>query len=224
MTGKTHRVGGMLGCLAGYSILESKGMLLNGVSPLVQLTVMYPFAIYGSVVSDLDHNWHSAPSKDIVSYGINKVLHLTTNVSDSVKKKFPVLNLFDAKHRSWQTHSDVFLVLMILLSSMLINGSSGSIDGVVLKLVFTGLMLGIVSHLFLDLLTPEGLWSLLGKVLSKTKVTKSFEKIHLVPKTKFFATGGKWEELIRKLMWVICLILFARLLYIISPYKISLGL
>lgn len=224
MTGKTHRVGGMLCCLAGYSILESKGMLLDEVSPLLQLTVMYPFAIYGSIVSDLDHNWHSAPSKDIVSFGINKMLHLTTNVSEGIKKKIPILRIFDAKHRSWQTHSDLFLVLMLILSSVFINGSVTSADGIILKLVFTGLILGIVSHLVLDLLTPEGLWSLPGSALSKTKVTKSFEKIHLVPKTKFFATGGKWEDFIRGLMWVICLILLLRLVYIISPYKISLGL
>ena len=67
MTGKTHRVGGMLCCLGGYTLLEANGMLLGDVNPLLQLTIMYPFAIYGSTVSDLDHHWQSAPSKDIVS-------------------------------------------------------------------------------------------------------------------------------------------------------------
>ena len=56
MTGKTHRVGGMLCVLGGFTILDSKGMLLGNVSPMIQLVMMYPFALYGSVVSDLDHH------------------------------------------------------------------------------------------------------------------------------------------------------------------------
>ena len=78
MTGKTHRVGGMLCVLGGFTYLESKGLLLRNVNPLLQLTVMYPFALYGSIVSDLDHNANSIPSKDIVSIAINRVLHLTS--------------------------------------------------------------------------------------------------------------------------------------------------
>lgn len=220
MTGKTHRVGGMLCCLAGYSLLESKGMLIDNVDPLLQLTVMYPFAIYGSVVSDLDHNWNSAPSKDIVSFCINKILHLTTGIK---KKSKSVLNLFDAKHRSWQTHSDLFLVLIIMLSHYLLNLNIGSVNTVVLKLVSTGLLLGIISHLLLDMITPEGIWCIPSTIVANTLKVKTPKKIHLVPKTKFFATGGKWEELVRKILWVICFILFIRILYIVSPYKISFG-
>ena len=83
MTGKTHRVGGMIWVLGGFTYLESKGLLLRNVNPLLQLTVMYPFALYGSIVSDLDHNANSIPSKDIVSVAINRVLHLTSGLKET---------------------------------------------------------------------------------------------------------------------------------------------
>ena len=67
-------MGGVLCTLVGYSILESNGMLIEGVNPLLQLTVVYPFALYGSVFSDLDHSWQSSPVKDPFSYFVNKCL------------------------------------------------------------------------------------------------------------------------------------------------------
>ena len=221
MTGKTHRVGGMLCCIAGYSVLQNKGMLISDVSPVLQLTVMYPFAIYGSVVSDLDHNWHSAPCKDIGSFIINKILHLTTGIRQKSGKSIPVLNVFDAQHRSWQTHSDLFFVIACYLSFLLLNATALTANGIIVKLVATGLILGIASHLFLDMLTPEGIWSIPITLISKIAKIKLPCKVHLVPKSKFFATGGKWEDLVRTIMWVICFILIIRLVYIISPYKIS---
>ena len=36
MTGKTHRVGGMVCVLGGFTYLESKGLLLRDVNPLLQ--------------------------------------------------------------------------------------------------------------------------------------------------------------------------------------------
>lgn len=221
MTGATHRVGGVVCALAGYTILEQKGMLISDVSPLLQLTVMYPFAIYGSTVSDLDHHWQSAPSKDIVSFCINKILHLTTDLRKRTGSKNPVLAIFDAKHRSWQTHSDLFLILMIILSFQAIGSSISGANSIIMKLVFTGFILGIISHLILDMLTPEGIWCTFSTTLSRVLKIKVPEKIHLVPKTKFFATGGTWEKLVRYLMWVISFILLIRILYGMSPYQIN---
>lgn len=221
MTGATHRVGGVVCALAGYTILEQKGMLISDVNPLLQLAVMYPFAIYGSTVSDLDHHWESAPSKDIVSFCINKILHLTTNFRKKTKSKNPILGIFDAKHRSWQTHSDLFLILMIFLSMYAIGGSITSANSIIMKLVFTGFILGVISHLILDMITPEGIWCTLSTVLSKVCKIKIPEKIHLVPKTKFFATGGSWERFVRWFLWVISFILLIRILYAMSPYQIN---
>lgn len=221
MTGKTHRVGGALCALAGYSLLEQKGLLIHDVSPLLQLGVMYPFAIYGSVVSDLDHHWESAPCKDILSWGINKVLHLTTKL----KSKNPIINIFNAKHRSWQTHSDLFLVSILVLSDWLLTSATGA-ESILINLVFSGLLLGIISHMILDMLTPEGIWSVilvlikgfLKKVL-KIKIKAFPTKIHFVPKSSFFATDGPWEEIVRKMMWVLCFILLIRIVYLCLPYR-----
>lgn len=225
MTGKTHRVGGMLCCLGGYTLLESNGMLLGDVNPLLQLAVMYPFAIYGSVVSDLDHHWQSAPSRDVVSYGINKVLHLSTKVRERMDERSTaskMLAVFDAKHRSWQTHSDLFLLIMLYVAYRLLALPISSADEVLVRLIFSGLTLGIISHLFLDMLTPEGIWCMLTTVIGKvTKVKEVPQKISLVPNTKFFRTGGTWENIIRWLMWVVCIVLFLRIIYTISPYSIS---
>lgn len=225
MTGKTHRVGGMLCCLGGYVLLESNGMLLGNVNPLLQLAVMYPFAIYGSVVSDLDHNWHSAPSKDVVSYGVNKVLHLTTSIRERMSensKMSKLLGIFDARHRSWQTHSDLFLIAMLYVAYSLLSGGVSTADQVIIRLVFTGLVLGVVSHLFLDMLTPEGIWCLITTVIGRVGRIKSIpEKISLVPNTRFFRTGGTWENIIRIIMWVLCILLFLKILISISPFDIE---
>lgn len=224
MTGKTHRVGGMLCVLGGYTLLESRGMLLADVNPLLQLTVMYPFAIYGSVVSDLDHNWNSAPSRDVVSYFINAILHLSTKLREksgnSDKKGFSAI--FDAKHRSWQTHSDLFLIAMIIISASLLNSNISSADQVIVRLVTLGLTLGIISHLFLDMLTPEGIWCLLAVGVGKVvKFRNMPQKISFVPNSKFFRTGGTWEDMIRYLMWFLCILLFLRILYNLGPYRVN---
>lgn len=225
MTGKTHRVGGMLCVLGGYALLESKGMLLGNVSPTLQLVVMYPFALYGSVVSDLDHDWHSVPCRDVVSLGINKLLHLTSGVRDTIGDRGSLskaLSIFDAKHRSWQTHSDLFLFLMIVAMSNLMGSSTNSVDIAIIRLIFTGLIMGVISHLFLDMLTPEGIWSFITLFLRSVTGKKVFpDKISLVPDSKFFRTGGAWEGIVRRVLWVLCLILFLRILISISPYSIS---
>lgn len=222
MTGKTHRVGGMLCVLGGYTLLDSKGLLFNDVSPVLQLVIMYPFAIYGSIVSDLDHNWHSAPSKDVFSYFINKILHLTTELRKRTKHPPGITAIFDAKHRSWQTHSDLFLLITMALAIYMTTSSVVSADQVLVKLVFSGLISGIISHLVLDMLTPEGIWSLVKIFMKRVmKIKIKHEKISLVPNTSFFRTGGKWEDFIRGLMWVICILLFIWILYCMSPYNID---
>lgn len=222
MMGQTHRVGGMLCALAGYTYLESKGMLIADVSPLVQLTIMYPFAIYGSTFPDLDHNTDSIPSKDIFSLLINKILHLTSGIRERSGKdlKGP-LAVFDARHRSWQTHSDLFLLICIVLSITFIGGDVSTANGIILKLVVTGFMLGLVSHMILDIITPAGIWCIGAAVLSKVTKSRKFPvKIHLVPHSRFFATGGTWETIVRYFMWVACILLMVRIIWGMLPYRI----
>lgn len=219
MQGNTHRVGGMLCALAGYTLLEEKGMLIQGVNPILQLTIMYSFAIYGSVFPDLDHHEESIPTHDIVSVGVNKLLHATSNIRRAGGRLSPFLSIFDAKHRSWQTHSDLFLGLCLFLSFNYIDRQITTANGVIAKLIFTGFILGVVSHMLLDMITSEGIWCIGLKCISDATGRVNLpKKVHLVPKSKFFATGGAWEKLVRYIMWVACSILFIRILYGMLPY------
>lgn len=223
MTGKTHRVGGMLCVLGGFTYLESKGLLLRNVNPLLQLTVMYPFALYGSIVSDLDHNANSIPSKDIVSVAINRVLHLTSGLNESTGGRNKVFGILDAKHRSWQTHSDLFLVaLMYVLYQMVMETKLATVESVIWSLVGMGFILGVISHLVLDMITPEGIWSFILVGISKVTGKKLIpKKLRLVPDSKFFSTGGPWESLVRNILWICCVVLFIRLIYLMTPYRIT---
>lgn len=223
MTGKTHRVGGMLCVLGGFTYLESKGLLLRNVNPLLQLTVMYPFALYGSIVSDLDHNANSIPSKDIVSVAINRVLHLTSGLNESTGGRNKVFGLLDAKHRSWQTHSDLFLVALIYaLYQMVMETKLATVESVIWSLVGMGFILGVISHLVLDMITPEGIWSFILVGISKVTGKKLIpKKLRLVPDSKFFSTGGPWESLVRNILWICCVVLFIRLIYLMTPYRIT---
>lgn len=223
MTGKTHRVGGMLCVLGGFTYLESKGLLLRNVNPLLQLTVMYPFALYGSIVSDLDHNANSIPSKDIVSVAISRVLHLTSGLNESTGGRNKVFGILDAKHRSWQTHSDLFLVaLMYALYQMVMETKLATVESVIWSLVGMGFILGVISHLVLDMITPEGIWSFILVGISKVTGKKLIpKKLRLVPDSKFFSTGGPWESLVRNILWICCVVLFIRLIYLMTPYRIT---
>jgi membrane-bound metal-dependent hydrolase YbcI (DUF457 family) len=223
MTGKTHRVGGMLCVLGGFAYLENKGMLLQNVNPVLQLTIMYPFALYGSIFSDLDLNDNVMPSKDIVSVAINKILHLTSNINKNTGESTGVFAVLDAKHRSWQTHSDLFLALLVYGLYKLLTGSYvNSVEAAMVSLVGVGFILGVISHLILDLLNPDGIWSivlvLVGTVTGRSK--KMPKKISLVPKTKFFNTGGAWESGVRGILWTACGILFVYIVYTLIPYRI----
>lgn len=212
MQGRTHRVGGVLCALLGYSFLEARGMLIPDVEPLVQLAVVYPFAMYGAIVSDLDHHWESTPSKDPISWVINKVLHLASGKMWKPK----VLKAFDAKHRSWQTHSDIIFLLAIGLIIYLMVSPVISVTSTIVKLMLLGFSVGIVSHMLLDAITPEGIWLIGPSIIRKKRVTLS-----LVPHTKFFSTGGPWERLIRIAMWFFIIVLLLYVLYKASPYRFS---
>ena len=224
MTGETHKAGGMLCAMTGFLILRHNGLLLSNVNEFVQLAVMYPFAMWGSVASDLDHHWDSCPSKDPPSWVVNKLLHITTPyyhkldelLPSSVKKRSPnykIAKFFSANHRSWQTHSDLTLILVCgLLYSVLsgrLSNNFTSIDLCILSLMLAGLALGIVMHFILDMLTPEGVWLTCGVVINKVlslvlkrEIKLLPEKIHFVPKWRIFATGSAWENFVRKILRV----------------------
>lgn len=226
MTGATHRAGGMLVSIVGFAILRQKGLLLPNVNEAVQWLVMYPFTMWGSVASDLDHHWDSCPSKDIPSRAVNMALHITKPIKKTLEKagadKNPIYKAADflnASHRSWQTHSDLTLFAMLYLLYMVFTGgfpSLSQVDSTIITLVLTGICLGVVAHFILDALTPEGILlvipAVLNKLLKLFKVKVQLpQKLHLVPKTSFFATGGSWEQFVQKILrvgTVLCVLWF----------------
>lgn len=211
MTGKTHETGGMFASLLGFAILKENGYLLEDSNLLVQWMVMYPFTMWGSVASDLDHHWKSCPRKDYPSRLVNMALHITkpieehTNKGSVVNKVAGVLN---ASHRSWQTHSDFTLIFLFGLLYLLthgIFGCFGAVDSRILLLVLMGITMGVAEHFILDMLTPEGI-TLVGLVILETllkKVNPGIKlptKLKFVPKSHFFATGQEWEKFVQKVL------------------------
>lgn len=238
MTGKTHKAGGMLVSLVGFAILRKKGLLLPDVNEGLQWLVMYPFTMWGSIASDLDHHWDSCPQKDYPSRLVNMALHITKPVktlldktlTDSQKKNnivYKVSDLFNASHRSWQTHSDFTLLLMFYILSCVFGGkfvNFSAVDLSIATLVLTGLCLGIIAHFILDSITPEGIWvvglAILDKILKMFNPRINIpKKIHLVPKSSFFATGGKWEMIVQKVLNIMTALALVWFFYVLfNPF------
>lgn len=221
MTGDTHKAGGVFISVVGFYLLDKYNLLLPDVNEGLQWLVMYPFTIWGSLASDLDHHVDAIPCKDIPSRAVHTVLHITKPIKKSFEKHhsdaelkknkvYSVANTLCAKHRSWQTHSDLTLFLMLyLIYGLMTSSSLGVLDHSFLLLIMIGICLGVIAHLILDVLTPEGIWLIGFKVLNS--VIRSFnprakklpEKLHLVPKSHFFATDGRWEKFVQKVLKIL---------------------
>lgn len=179
MMGDTHRWGGTVFMLGTFEYMRQHGMLMPEVHPLVQLAVMYPASSFGAIMPDLDHHEGSIPSKTPFALVFHKVLHLTK-----------------PKHRSWQTHS--WLVtgsFMFLLYALVLYGTNtwGGTDWVIMRLIIYGFIVGWLSHMILDMLSPQGVWLYPGL------------KVRFVPKAKYFATGGPWEvTVVKNAMKLLC--------------------
>lgn len=176
MQGKTHKAGGVLATFITFEVLRSKGLLLPETNEYLQLLVMYPFAIWGSVAADLDHGMQSIPARDPISIGIHKLLRI-----------------MGAKHRSWQTHCLLItlgftLFIMSIFKFLEVRYYSSGLDLTVMRLIFYGATIGLVSHLFLDMITPSGV-----HIVPNVKFS-------LVPNTRFFSTGNTWEQIIHTII------------------------
>lgn len=244
MTGKTHRAGGFLCSVIGFAILRHKGLLMADVNEGLQWLMMYPFCMWGSVVSDLDHHWQSSPMKDPPSFVVNKMLHITAPIQKSLEKAgvkkgglYKVAKTFNASHRSWQTHSDLTLAVIIYLLYAVLNNifKVDVVDAILLRFILMGVCLGIIAHFILDMLTPEGVWSIALVVLKKVlrlfnpRIKHFPEKLRLVPHVSFFSTAGSWEVFVNKVLKVLNILAMIYLIWSILgisnliPYEISLG-
>lgn len=238
MTGKTHRLGGMLCSIVGFELLRHKGLLLPDVNVGLQWLTMYPFCMWGSIASDLDHHWESCPSHDLISFGINKMLHLTAKtdrrlgekLTEKEKKgnpRYQIAHFLNARHRSWQTHSDLTLFAVIWLIHYIMALEVATYDTVILSLILMGVALGIAAHFVLDALTPEGITLVLLRTLGLVTKKKIRYKLGLVPNKEFFATGGKWEMFIQRFLkfLLVCAVIYEGYIFLAPylPYTISLG-
>lgn len=210
MQGATHRRGGELAALASGVLMMRAGYVLDNIHPLIQFVAMYPFAQYGAKWGDLDHHRGSIPFQDAVSVAMHKVLHLTTGVRKRMKKgtlTYKLLGLFDAKHRSWQTHSDLTLILFLGLTVYLSGTANSGLNNqeALMRLIGTGFSLGVAAHIILDCLTPEGCWSVAGLFLKQFLGVKGVPtKFSFVPDKHYFATGGPWERKVNSVMKWVC--------------------
>lgn len=191
----THKAGGTLGMLVAFELMKKHGMLVQDINPYIQLLLMYPIASWGSTAPDLD----IARSKSAEQTPIDRAASA-------------FLRLIGAKHRSWQTHCLAITgVLTIALPILLETWGAktfGAFDLCLLRLLIYGLATGIMSHLILDAMTPEGI-HIIPNV-----------KIRLVPRTPFFSTGGLWEHFIRILIYIAIVGVFLYLFFGISLYKL----
>lgn len=218
MTGKTHRYGGFLCSVVGFALLKENNMLIDGVNEGLQWLVMYPFCYWGSVASDLDHNSHAIPMKDPPSIVVNKLLHLTAPLRKSLEKSgdkksalYKFAKLFDASHRSWQTHSDLTLFTLLYLIHCVLTGRfvMGAVDSLLLSLILMGVATGLVAHFILDMLTTDGVWSVLlvvlGRILRKInpRIKHFPQKLRLVPRLHCFRTDGSWELFVQKVLKIL---------------------
>ena len=51
----THKAGGAFGMMLAFQYMRSKGLLVEDLSPIMQLAIMYPAASFGSTLPDLRH-------------------------------------------------------------------------------------------------------------------------------------------------------------------------
>ncbi|MEC2463372.1 metal-dependent hydrolase [Bacillus cereus] len=209
MEGKTHYIGGSIGALTGYILLKENNMLLETVHPTLQFGMIYLAGTYGGMIPDADHHAGSNPMKDPVGVLFNRALHIFNRpfkrmdkvMSSSHKKHsflYKLLSILRCTHRSWQTHSELTMLLFVFLLSNLLTSDTSDPSVAIAVLLLTGLSLGVLSHLVLDLLTAEGINFATG-IIIKTFFprTPMIEKIRLVPKRSTFTTGSPYELMIR---------------------------
>lgn len=196
---KTHKVAGVLACLIAYDIMRKNGQLAPDINDIVQLAIIYPACSWASTAPDLDHALCNVKEQTPINIAINKLLHIGK-----------------CTHRSIQTHSVLFTggfcaLLFIILSCL---GNVGVVDNNslnLLRLMLLGVCLGIASHLIMDSMTTAGIW-LVPKV-----------KVRIVPNTTTFGTGGKWEDIVRTILYILVVYMVIHLIVGWLGYSLTIG-
>lgn len=182
MTAPTHKQFSITWAALGALLLYI--MEMTEINFYLSLIIMIQMGKAGALFPDLDHNWHSVKEKNVLTWVVNKLLSIT-----------------GAKHRSWQTHSlDIAILLTILSIRLPINlyetGVLSNANKEVLGVILLGFMVGWLSHLFSDMLTPGGV-----RILFFYKKTLEF-----VPKKLLgfsFSTGSLWEDMVFRVAQIV---------------------
>lgn len=174
MTYETHRQFAVFWALLAAIILYVTGM--TEINYYLALCIIVPFAKLGAEFPDYDHIWQNIKNKTVISWIVNKIIHLT-----------------GGHHRSWQTHSIDLVIASTVLSYFLPRwlhdiGVISKVNREVLNVVLFGFSVGWFSHIFADMLS--------GKV---KLFCFSNKWVGLVPR-KFlgfkFNTGSDWEQFV----------------------------
>lgn len=185
MTAKTHVLGGMAMSVGGFLLLKDNGMLIPDVSEAIQVGIILPYAIWGSTLPDLDQDKEVTARNSPINYAIQKFF-----------------NLIKAGHRSAKSHIFPWVISILLYTAIAFNYIGSNLNGTevtIIGLILLGLFFGLFSHFILDAMTRKGIN--IGTVT-----------IRLVPDTDVFGTGTHYEMIVRKVLYVITVILFILLL------------
>lgn len=219
MMGDTHRLGGAAAAFAGYLAVQNQGITITNIHPAIELLAIYPYAIYGSTAPDMDQNERAIPHRDPFNKTLWHILHLGNKPRKHMSKKSPVYHVlapFDCKHRSWQTHSELTLLVLAFFTWAMLQpeivmgvfGKAYAATGPVAALIGVGLCLGLMSHIILDSITKEGIPLVSGMIVKKVSGVKHFpDRLRFVPeKSQYFKTGDDFEKkvnsVLKALLWV----------------------
>ena len=131
---------------------------------------------WGAKFPDLDHNFANIKDKNVLTWCISKLIHIT-----------------GGKHRSWQTHSWDICVIYSVVTNLLIGKYLNEMDSGLAFLINCGFIAGWISHLVADMFNGVGV-----RIVCWSKKTVAF-----VPRKLFgihFNTGGDWEIFNYKVM------------------------
>jgi len=161
-------------CFAYIAAIMMLDTGANRVNYYLSLPILLMAAEFGGKFPDLDHSWNNIADKTVVNRLINILIHVTKG-----------------SHRSWQTHSwDICIaftsIALILPDKLYEHWIIKVVDMEIMSLMLVGFACGWVSHLFSDMLTPEGV-----RIFCWLKF-----KLKFVPKRIWrlkFNTGTDWE-------------------------------
>jgi hypothetical protein len=131
---------------------------------------------WGAKFPDLDHDFSHIKDRNVLTWIINKIIHIT-----------------GGKHRSWQTHSWDICIAYSIISNLLIGRYLKDIDASLAFLINCGFLSGWVSHMFSDMLNGVGVRIVCWNSKTIAFVPKQFLGFH-------FNTGGDWEMFNYKVM------------------------